>query len=75
MTNRSFLSATGAGVWQGSMFLRDAVLALSVRLRREQSVLPVRDSLRDTRDCTQKTNLGLKARVNATQKCSSVFVL
>lgn len=52
-------------------FLRDAVLAVSVRLRLEknveQSVLPVRDSSRDTRDCTQKTNLGLKARAGSRQ--------
>lgn len=51
-------------------FLRDAVLAVSVRLRQEQSVLPVRHSSRDTRDCTQKTNLGLKARAGSRQ-CST----
>lgn len=64
-----FVSAAGVGVWQGSMFLlRDAVLAVSARRSREQSVLPVRDSSRDTRDCTQRTNLGWELRAGSRQR-------
>lgn len=71
MTNCSSLSATGVGVWQGSMFFffffyETPSLAVSARLRRGHRVLPVRDSSRDTRDGTQKTNLRWKVRVSRT---------